>query len=103
MTCKTILLWEEEQYFYSEEDLNNNLAEFGKKGITLQRYKGLGEMTAEQLWDTTMNPEQRVMLQVEMKDAIEADRIFTELMGENPELRRKFIEENTGLVEELDV
>ena len=93
----------DEQYFYSEEDLNNNLAEFGKKGITLQRYKGLGEMTAEQLWETTMNPEQRVMLQVEMKDAIEADRIFTELMGENPELRRKFIEENTGLVEELDV
>ena len=93
----------EETYYYSDEDLNANLEEHGKKGITLQRYKGLGEMTAEQLWETTMNPEKRVMLQVEMQDAIEADRIFTELMGENPELRRKFIEENTGLVEELDV
>ena len=93
----------DEQYYYSDEDLNHNLAEYGKKGITLQRYKGLGEMTAEQLWQTTMNPEKRVMLQVEMQDAVEADRIFTELMGEDPELRRKFIEENTGLVEELDV
>ncbi|MBR5226849.1 MAG: DNA topoisomerase IV subunit B, partial [Clostridia bacterium] len=93
----------EESYYYSDEDLNKDLEERGKKGITLQRYKGLGEMTADQLWETTMNPEKRVMLQVEMQDAIEADRIFTELMGENPELRRKFIEENTGLVEELDV
>ena len=93
----------EELYFYSDEDLEKNLAEFGRKGIVLQRYKGLGEMTAQQLWDTTMNPEKRILCQITMKDAIEADRIFNELMGEDVELRRKFIEENATLVEELDV
>ena len=60
-------------------------------------------MTAQQLWDTTMNPEKRILCQITMKDAIEADRIFNELMGEDVELRRKFIEENATLVEELDV
>lgn len=90
-------------YFYSDEELNANLEKFGKKGITLQRYKGLGEMTANQLWETTMNPEKRLMLKVNMKDAVEADQIFTELMGEDPELRRKFIDENANLVKELDI
>ncbi len=93
----------EELYFYSDEELEANLNEFGRKGITLQRYKGLGEMTAQQLWDTTMNPENRVLLQVTMKDAIEADAVFNQLMGEDPELRRQFIQENATLVDELDV
>ena len=93
----------EELYFYSDEDLEANLEEFGRKGITLQRYKGLGEMTANQLWETTMSPEHRILLQVNMKDAVEADQIFTQLMGEDPELRRQFIQENANLVEELDV
>ena len=60
-------------------------------------------MNAEQLWDTTMNPENRVLLQVTMKDAIEADAVFNQLMGEDPELRRQFIQENATLVDELDV
>lgn len=93
----------EEMYFYSDDDLNMELEQRGRKGITLQRYKGLGEMTAQQLWDTTMNPEKRVMLQVQMADAVEADRIFTELMGEDVDLRRKFIQENADLVKELDI
>ena len=93
----------DELYFYSDEELEANLNEFGRKGITLQRYKGLGEMTAQQLWDTTMNPENRVLLQVTMKDAIEADAVFNQLMGEDPELRRSFIQENATLVDELDV
>ena len=93
----------EEMYFYSDDDLNMELEQHGRKGITLQRYKGLGEMTAQQLWDTTMNPEKRVMLQVQMADAVEADRIFTELMGEDVDLRRKFIQENADLVKELDI
>ena len=93
----------EEHYFYSDEELNADLEKNGRKNITIQRYKGLGEMTASQLWETTMNPENRVLLQVSMKDAIEADRIFNELMGENVDLRRKFIEENADLVKELDV
>ena len=93
----------DELYFYSDEELEANLNEFGRKGITLQRYKGLGEMTASQLWETTMNPENRVLLQVTMKDAIEADAVFNQLMGEDPELRRQFIQNNATLVEELDV
>ena len=93
----------EELYFYSDEDLEKNLEEHGRKGITIQRYKGLGEMTATQLWETTMNPEKRILLQVTMRDAVEADQIFTQLMGEEPELRRQFIQENAKLVEELDV
>ncbi|MDD3397677.1 MAG: DNA topoisomerase (ATP-hydrolyzing) subunit B [Clostridia bacterium] len=93
----------EEQYFYSDKDLEQNLEQFDKKGIVIQRYKGLGEMTAHQLWDTTMNPERRILLQVDMEDAVEADQIFNQLMGEEPELRRQFIEENAKLAGELDV
>ncbi len=93
----------EEFYFYNDKDLEANLEEFGKKSIVLQRYKGLGEMTAHQLWETTMNPQKRILLQVNMKDAVEADQIFTQLMGEDPQLRRQFIQENAKLVEELDV
>ena len=78
-------------------------AKNGRKGIELQRYKGLGEMSAEQLWETTMNPENRILLQVTMEDAMQAEQIFTILMGEVPELRRQFIEENATLVTDLDV
>lgn len=92
-----------EKYFYNDDDLNTYLEENGRKGFDIQRYKGLGEMNAEQLWETTMNPETRTLLQVHMEDAISADEIFTVLMGEQPELRRAFIEENATLVEELDV
>lgn len=93
----------EESYYYSDAELNTYLDSIGRKGYDVQRYKGLGEMNAEQLWDTTMNPEHRTLLQIKMKDAVEADAIFTTLMGEVPELRRKFIEENAKLIEELDI
>ena len=93
----------EEYYFYSDDELNTWFDKNGRKGTTLQRYKGLGEMNPEQLWETTMNPEHRVLLQITMEDAIEADKLFNQLMGEDPELRREFIEENATLVTDLDV
>ena len=91
------------QYAYSDEELNKKLDEMGRPKVNLQRYKGLGEMTAEQLWETTMNPENRVLLKVSMDDAIEADEIVSKLMGEDPELRRQFIEANATLVKDLDI
>ena len=91
------------RYFYNDQELEKYLNEFGRKGIEMQRYKGLGEMNAEQLWTTTMDPSTRTLLQVTMQDAFEADEIFTILMGERPELRREFIEQNATLVKELDV
>lgn len=90
-------------YFYSDKELNDHLDTYGRKNVTIQRYKGLGEMTANQLWETTMNPEQRILLQVTMEDAVEADRLFSMLMGEQPELRRQFIEDNAKLVTDLDI
>jgi len=93
----------QEYYCYSDDELAKKLEEIGKKGADVQRYKGLGEMDAEQLWETTMSPEYRTLVQIKMQDAVEADQIFTLLMGEMPELRRKFIEENAKLVEDLDV
>ncbi len=92
----------EEIYLYSEEEktafdaLHDNKVEY-------QRYKGLGEMSTEQLWDTTMNPATRTLIRVSMADAIEADKMFSILMGESPALRRKFIEENATLVTDLDI
>ncbi|SPN73420.1 DNA gyrase subunit B,DNA gyrase subunit B,Type IIA topoisomerase (DNA gyrase/topo II, topoisomerase IV), A subunit,DNA gyrase, B subunit,DNA gyrase B [Chlamydia serpentis] len=77
---------------YTLEEVINHLKNLGRKGIEIQRYKGLGEMNADQLWDTTMNPEQRTLIRVSLKDAVEADHIFTMLMGEEVPPRREFIE-----------
>ena len=93
----------QELYFYDDESLNQYYEENGRKSGELQRYKGLGEMNPEQLWETTMDPQFRTLLKVTMEDAIEADRLFSVLMGEQPELRREFIEQNAKLVTDLDV
>ena len=90
-------------YCYTDEEMTQKLNEIGKDNVNIQRYKGLGEMNPEQLWETTMNPESRILVQVTLEDAMKADEIFTILMGDEIGPRREFIEANAKYVKNLDV
>ena len=90
-------------YCYSDEQLERQLNDMGREGTGIQRYKGLGEMNPEQLWETTMNPETRTLIQVQLEDAIKADETFDILMGDDVAPRREFIEKNAKYVKNLDI
>lgn len=92
-----------DHYVYSDAELEKLLNRIGRDGVTVQRYKGLGEMDATQLWETTMDPDTRTVMQVKLEDAIEADAIFSMLMGDRVEPRREFIQENARAVRNLDI
>ncbi|MBI2913074.1 MAG: DNA topoisomerase IV subunit B, partial [Chloroflexi bacterium] len=94
----------EVRWFYSEKEKDSYLTRLKDgKNIAVQRYKGLGEMNAEQLWETTMDPERRTLLQVTVEDAMAADRVFTQLMGEEVAPRKSFIQSHYNQVRNLDV
>ena len=93
----------QERYVFSEEEMKTTVAEFGEKGISVQRYKGLGEMNAGQLWETTMNPQNRVLKQVRIEDASYANEIFEKLMGDDVIPRKEFIKRHAGEVKNLDI
>jgi DNA gyrase subunit B len=93
----------EERYAYREEEMKRNAADLGEKGVSVQRYKGLGEMNAEQLWKTTMDPERRVLKKVKIEDASYANDIFIKLMGKDVDARRDFIKRHAREVTNLDI
>jgi DNA gyrase subunit B len=99
----TAQIEKDEQSFEDYQSFYEHVMEITKKGYYIQRYKGLGEMNPEQLWETTLNAENRMLLQVSIDDAVAADETFSVLMGEHVEPRRKFIQENALMAKSLDV
>ena len=99
----TVLCGDSESNVNSMQDLFERIKLNGREGLSIQRYKGLGEMNPEQLWETTMNPETRKMIRVTMEDAVEAERMFTLLMGDAVEPRREYIERHAAGVKDLDI
>jgi DNA gyrase subunit B len=91
------------QHIGNLDDVWNWIDKRGHRGVSVQRFKGLGEMNADELWDTTMDPDTRTLLQVRVDDALEAEEIFTVLMGDQVEPRRNFIETNALAVQNLDI
>ena len=104
---ETIKKGKEEKYSWSDEERDQLLKEYKENGrdgnVSVQRYKGLGEMNAEQLWDTTMDPEERLMYQIRIDEAEEADRTFETLMGSEVAPRKKFIQSHAKKVKNLDI
>ena len=90
-------------HFETLQEFGHFVLDNGKQGAYIQRYKGLGEMNPEQLWETTMNPENRTLLQVKLEDTIEADQVFSVLMGDQVEPRRQFVEDNALNVRNLSI